>query len=244
MLRNLTIIQDPHLWGRTNFEPAQTTEPPGHKLLVVNVVVVGPFEEAVTIAQYRFNHWNKQHTLSPDPSPLLGSFSGPLGGPRTTRRATLSALVPDGQSPAQGGEGVEMFFLQYCLEFEVEYSRQYDKKNISTLLVFGVDVFRVDLTSLQLCLQIIQKSSQRSGPLCLWRFPETIKRNKTNNEFGPLIFLRNNLYCKGRILEKQFKKNCPRSLQKWKSGSSLIVKHLFVWKLSDISEFEYMWQLI
>ena len=34
-----------HQWGRTNFGPAQTTEPPGHKLLVVNVVVVGPFEE-------------------------------------------------------------------------------------------------------------------------------------------------------------------------------------------------------
>ena len=28
-----------------NFEPAETTEPPGHKPLVVNVVVVGPFEE-------------------------------------------------------------------------------------------------------------------------------------------------------------------------------------------------------
>jgi len=29
----------------TNFVLAQTTEPPGHKLLVVNVVVVSPFEE-------------------------------------------------------------------------------------------------------------------------------------------------------------------------------------------------------
>jgi hypothetical protein len=28
-----------------NFGPAQTTEPPGHKPLVVNGVVVGPFEE-------------------------------------------------------------------------------------------------------------------------------------------------------------------------------------------------------
>ena len=28
-----------------NFGPAQTTEPPGHKPLVVNVVVAGPFEE-------------------------------------------------------------------------------------------------------------------------------------------------------------------------------------------------------
>ena len=28
-----------------NFGPAQMTEPPGHKPLVVNVVVVGPFEE-------------------------------------------------------------------------------------------------------------------------------------------------------------------------------------------------------
>ena len=28
-----------------NFGPAQTLEPPGHKPLVVNVVVVGPFEE-------------------------------------------------------------------------------------------------------------------------------------------------------------------------------------------------------
>jgi len=28
-----------------NFAPAHTTEPPGHKPLVVNVVVVGPFEE-------------------------------------------------------------------------------------------------------------------------------------------------------------------------------------------------------
>ena len=43
--RNLTITQDPHWWGWTNFGPAHTTEPPGHKPLVVNVVVVGPFEE-------------------------------------------------------------------------------------------------------------------------------------------------------------------------------------------------------
>ena len=42
---NLTITQDPHIWGRTNFEPAPTTEPPGQKPLVVNVVVVGPFEK-------------------------------------------------------------------------------------------------------------------------------------------------------------------------------------------------------
>jgi len=28
-----------------NFGPAQTTEPTGHKPLVVNIVVVGPFEE-------------------------------------------------------------------------------------------------------------------------------------------------------------------------------------------------------
>jgi len=38
--RNLTITH-----YRTNFGLAQTTEPPGHKPLVVNVVVVGPFEE-------------------------------------------------------------------------------------------------------------------------------------------------------------------------------------------------------
>ena len=43
--RNLTIIQDLHLWGQTNFWPTQTTEQPGHKPFVVNVVVVGPFEE-------------------------------------------------------------------------------------------------------------------------------------------------------------------------------------------------------
>jgi len=30
---------------RTNFGPAHATELPGHKPLVVNVVVVGPFEE-------------------------------------------------------------------------------------------------------------------------------------------------------------------------------------------------------
>jgi len=30
---------------RTNFGLAQTTEPPGHKPLVVNVVALGPFEE-------------------------------------------------------------------------------------------------------------------------------------------------------------------------------------------------------
>jgi len=42
--RNL-ISQELHQRGRTNFGPAQTTEPPGHKPLVVNVVVVGPFEE-------------------------------------------------------------------------------------------------------------------------------------------------------------------------------------------------------
>jgi len=28
-----------------NFGPAYTTEPPGHKPLVVNVIVAGPFEE-------------------------------------------------------------------------------------------------------------------------------------------------------------------------------------------------------
>jgi len=39
------MTQNPHLWGQTNFGLAQTTEPPGHKPLVVNVVVVGPFEE-------------------------------------------------------------------------------------------------------------------------------------------------------------------------------------------------------
>jgi len=43
--RNLIITQYPHLSGRTNFGLAQTTEPPGHKPLVVNVVVVGMFEE-------------------------------------------------------------------------------------------------------------------------------------------------------------------------------------------------------
>jgi len=37
----LTITQDLHLWGRTNFGLAHTTQPPGHKTLVV----VGPFEE-------------------------------------------------------------------------------------------------------------------------------------------------------------------------------------------------------
>jgi len=37
--------QDLHQWGRANFGPTHTTEPPGHKPLVVNVIVVGPFEE-------------------------------------------------------------------------------------------------------------------------------------------------------------------------------------------------------
>jgi len=35
----------PHWWVQTNFGPDQTTEPPGHKPLVVNRVVVGLFEE-------------------------------------------------------------------------------------------------------------------------------------------------------------------------------------------------------
>ena len=39
--RNLTIPWD----SRTNFGPDQTTEPPGQKPLVVNRVVVSPFEE-------------------------------------------------------------------------------------------------------------------------------------------------------------------------------------------------------
>ena len=43
--RNLIITQDLHQWGRTRFGPAHTTEPPGHKPLVVNVIVVGPFKE-------------------------------------------------------------------------------------------------------------------------------------------------------------------------------------------------------
>ena len=43
--RNLIITYDSHQWGRTNFGPAQTTEPPGQKRLVVNGVVVRPFEE-------------------------------------------------------------------------------------------------------------------------------------------------------------------------------------------------------
>ena len=38
--RNLIITQDLHQFG-----PAHTTEPPGHKPLVVNVIVVGPFKE-------------------------------------------------------------------------------------------------------------------------------------------------------------------------------------------------------
>ena len=42
--RNLTITKDSDQ-GRTNFGPAQTKERPGHKALVVNEVVVGPFEE-------------------------------------------------------------------------------------------------------------------------------------------------------------------------------------------------------
>jgi len=43
--RNLIITQDTHLRDRTNFGLAETTESPGHKPLVVNVVAVGPFEE-------------------------------------------------------------------------------------------------------------------------------------------------------------------------------------------------------
>ena len=38
-------LQNQRKKERKNFGPAQTTEPPGHKALVVNVVVVGPFEE-------------------------------------------------------------------------------------------------------------------------------------------------------------------------------------------------------
>jgi len=36
--KNLTIPQDPYPRGRTNFGPSQTTEQPGQKLLLVNVV--------------------------------------------------------------------------------------------------------------------------------------------------------------------------------------------------------------
>ena len=43
--RNLTITQDPRKWGRTNFGPAQTTEPPRLKPLIVIGVDVGLFEE-------------------------------------------------------------------------------------------------------------------------------------------------------------------------------------------------------
>jgi len=43
--RNFIITQDLHQLGRTSFGPAHTTEQPGHKPLVVNVIVVGPFEE-------------------------------------------------------------------------------------------------------------------------------------------------------------------------------------------------------
>jgi len=43
--RNLTIFQDSHLWDRTALGIAQTTETPGQTPLVVNGVVVGPFEE-------------------------------------------------------------------------------------------------------------------------------------------------------------------------------------------------------
>jgi len=39
------ILKGATLWGQTNFGPAHTKEPPGHKPLVVNVVVVGSFEE-------------------------------------------------------------------------------------------------------------------------------------------------------------------------------------------------------
>jgi len=43
--RNVTITSNSHQWGRTNFGPAHKTELPGQKPLVINVVVVGPFEE-------------------------------------------------------------------------------------------------------------------------------------------------------------------------------------------------------
>jgi len=43
--RYYEYLDNPHLLGRTNFGLAQTTEPPGHKPLVVNIVVIGPFEE-------------------------------------------------------------------------------------------------------------------------------------------------------------------------------------------------------
>jgi len=43
--RNPTITQYLHQRSRTNFGLAQPPEPPGHKPLVVNIVVVGLFKE-------------------------------------------------------------------------------------------------------------------------------------------------------------------------------------------------------
>jgi len=43
--QEISITWDPHQSGQTNFGLVQTTEPPGQKPLVVNGVIVGPFEE-------------------------------------------------------------------------------------------------------------------------------------------------------------------------------------------------------
>ena len=55
----------------TNFGPAHTTEPPGHKPLVVNRVVVGPFkeeEEGTSIASnaVKVEAVESGHPRSPD----------------------------------------------------------------------------------------------------------------------------------------------------------------------------------
>ena len=68
-----------------NFGPAQTAESPGHKALVVNGVVVGPFEEEEDGTSIASNVVKVQgvesgHPRSPDLRNDTGTVISPISG--------------------------------------------------------------------------------------------------------------------------------------------------------------------
>jgi len=68
-----------------DFGPAQTTEPPGHKPLVVNGVVVGSFEEeeegtGITSDVVKVKGAESRHPRSPDLRNDTGTAISPISG--------------------------------------------------------------------------------------------------------------------------------------------------------------------
>ena len=92
----------PHRWVRTNFGPAHTTEPPGHKPLVVNGVVVGPFEEeeegtGIVSEVVKVKCAESGHPRSPDSGIDTGTAISPISCQQkqsNTRSRTRKYLYP------------------------------------------------------------------------------------------------------------------------------------------------------